>query len=234
MAKATRDRSRFLISSDGGKTWNLLDSTDNVDSSGNYLPIDSASRNREFVGMIIQKVVVDPETTPNGQVIIYAAVTGVNGGIWRSEDTGKTWTLMLAGQASDVLLNPDSGVPLNPALSSSVTGNLQIVYAGMEGQGVFMSPNQGQVWNLMNPIGNPLIIDVITGKNVNPIAEANPNSGNDGRIVLSMPAATGNAVEDALYGGWLYAAISTSLTSGNPSLRWPVHDQGLRSELGER
>ena len=203
----------LLISSDGGTTWNLLDSSDNVDSSGNYLPIDSASRNREFVGMIVSKVVVDPKLTPTGQVIIYAATTGPNGGIWRSEDTGRTWTLMLAGNATDVLLNPDSGIPLNPDLGTGATGNLQIVYAGIAGQGVLMSPNQGQVWNLMNPIGNPLIIDEITGKNVNPAAEANPNSGSDGRIVLSMPAATGNAVEDALYGGWLYAAVTG--TGGN-------------------
>ena len=56
------------------------------------------------------------------------------------EITGKTWQLMLAGQASDVLLNPDSGIPLNPDLDPGATGNLQIVYAGMVGQGIFMSP----------------------------------------------------------------------------------------------
>ena len=31
----------------------------------------------------------------------------------------------------------------------------------------------------------------------------------EGRIVLSVPAPTGNAVEDAIYAGWLYAAVST-------------------------
>ena len=204
----------FLISSDGGTTWNLLDSTDNVDSSGNYLPIDSASRNREFTGMTVNKVAVDPTLTPNGQVIIYAAVTGVNGGIWRSEDTGKTWVLMLAGQASDVLLNPDSGIPINPVLNPGATGNLQVVYAGMIGQGIFLSPNQGQVWNLMNPIGNPLIFDVLTNSNVNPGAEANPNGPGDLRIILAMPSRTGNAVQDAIYAGWLYAAVDTGPAIG--------------------
>ena len=73
-----------------------------------------------------------------------------------------------------------------------------------------MSPNQGQVWNLMNPSwGNPLIIDVLTGDNVNPVTEANPNSSADTRIVLAMPSSTGNAVEDAIYAGWLYAAVYT-------------------------
>ena len=199
----------FLMSKDGGTTWTLLDSTDNVDSNGNFLPIDSTSRNREFVGMTANKVVVDPKLTPTGQVIIYAAMSGTNGGIWRSEDTGKTWQLMLAGNATDVILDQDSAVPLNPDSNPAPNGNLQIVFAGMEGQGVFMSPNQGQVWNLMaGNTGNPLIVDVDTGLNVNPAAAPNPNGG-QGRIVLSVPAPTGNALDDAIYAGWLYAAVAT-------------------------
>ena len=199
----------FLMSTNGGTTWTLLDSSDNVDSSGNFLPIDSASRNREFVGMTVNKVVVDPKLTPTGQVIIYAAMSGTNGGIWRSEDTGKTWQLMLAGNATDVVLDQDSALPLNPDSNPGVNGNLQIVFAGMEGQGVFMSPNQGQVWNLMSGnVGNPLIVNVDNGANVNPQARPSPNGGN-GRIVLSAPAPTGNALDDAIYAGWLYAAVAT-------------------------
>jgi len=199
----------FLISMDGGTTWNLYDSTTNVDSSGNLLPIDSASRNREFVGVTANKVVVDPKLTPTGQVIIYAAMSGSNGGIWRSEDTGQTWELMLAGNATDVALNPDSGVIVNPDTDVATYGNLQVVYAGMEGQGVFMSPNQGQVWNLMaGGVGNPLILNTYNDRNVNPAQNPSPN-GAQGRIVLATPARTGNAVEDAIYAGWLYAAVST-------------------------
>jgi len=198
----------FLISKDGGATWNLYDSTDNVDSSGNLLPIDSPLRNREFVGTTSYKVVVDSKLTPNGQVIIYAALSGTNGGIWRSEDTGNTWQLMLPGQATDVVLNPDSGVVLNPSLGVSATGNLQIVYAGIRGSGVYISPNQGQVWTLMaGSTGNPLIVDLNTGRNVNPTAGPTPN-GAEGRIVLAVPAPTGNAAADAVYSGWLYAAVA--------------------------
>ena len=125
--------------------------------------------------MTVNKVVVDPKLTPTGQVIIYAAMSGTNGGIWRSEDTGKTWQLMLAGNATDVVLDQDSGIPLNPDSNPGVNGNLQIVFAGMEGQGVFMSPNQGQVWNLMSGnVGNPLIVNVDNGANVNPQARAHP------------------------------------------------------------
>ena len=61
-----------------------------------------------------------------------------------------------------------------------------------------MSPNQGQVWNLMTGgIGNPLIVnDLNTGTNVNPAAGPTPN-GAQGRIVLAVPAPTGNAAQDA-------------------------------------
>ena len=212
----------FLISTDGGTTWNVYDSTDNVDSNGNLLAIDSVTRNRDFVGMNVNKVVVDPKLTPNGQIIIYAAVSGTpvntsspGPGIWRSEDSGKTWQLMFAGNATDVVLDADSGVPINPDVSSA-TGNLQVVFAGFEApgtggtaQGVYMSPNQGQVWNLMaGNVGNPLVIDTLTGKNVNPDESPNPNGGG-GRIVLSVPAPTDNAVENAFYAGWLYAAVAT-------------------------
>jgi hypothetical protein len=82
-------------------------------------------------------------------VIICAALGGNNGGIWRSEDTGKTWKQVLAGQATDVVLDPSSGLILDPTTDLAVRGNLQVVYAGIRGTGVFMSPNQGQVWNLM-------------------------------------------------------------------------------------
>jgi subtilisin-like proprotein convertase family protein len=201
----------FLISTNGGQTWNLYDSTDNVDSSGNLLPIESPSRDREFVGDSAFAVTVDPQPTPTGQVIIYAALSGPTGGIWRSENTGATWQLMLSGQATSVVLDPESGLVLNAATGTYVEGNLQVVYAGIRGTGIFMSPNQGQVWNeMLGGIGNPLIVDEEFGPppNVNPVNGPTPN-GAQGRIELAVPNATGNAAEDAVYEGWLYAVVST-------------------------
>ena len=116
---------------------------------------------------------------------------------------------MLAGNATDVILDADSAVPLNPDANPATTGNLQVVFAGMQGQGVFMSPNQGQVWNLMaGNVGNPLIVNTFNNTNVNPLVRPSPN-GPQGRIVLSVPARTGNALDDAIYAGWLYAAVAT-------------------------
>ena len=201
----------FLISQDGGVTWNLYDSLNNVDSSGKLLPISSAQRDRTFIGMTSFKVTVDPQLTPNGQVIIYAAMSGTNGGIYRSEDSGKTWKQVLAGQATDVVLDQSSGLILDPTSDTFHRGNLQVVYAGLRGQGVFMSPNQGQVWNLMTGgVGNPLIVnDFVAGQpNVNPVNGPTPN-GAQGRIVLAVPDATGNSARDPIYAGWLYAAVST-------------------------
>src|SRR6201985_2144042 len=60
-------------------------------------------------------------------------------------------------------------------------------------------------------IGNPLIIDDTTGANTNPATNPSPN-GVGGRVVLAVPQPNGNAVQDAIYSGWLYAAVST--TSG--------------------
>ncbi len=201
----------FLISTDGGATWNVYDSTDNVDASGNLLPIDSAARDREFVGDTAYQVTVDPQPTPSGGVIIYAALSGPTGGIWRSEDTGQTWTQVLSGNATAVVLDPNSGIVLDPTTGTDVQGNDQIVYAGIEGVGVDMSTNQGQSWALMaGVVGNPLIEDDTTGANDNPAAPPATPNGAEGRITLAVPAATSNAVWNQIYSGWLYAAVATS------------------------
>ena len=126
----------FLISKDGGATWNLYDSTVNVDANGNLLPINSPLRDRKFVGATSFKVTVDPTQTRDGGVVIYAAFSGNNGGIWRSLDTGAHWQLMRAGQATDLVLDPVS--------DTGGGGDLQFLYGAFRGEGVFFSSNQGQ------------------------------------------------------------------------------------------
>ena len=204
----------ILMSPDGGMTWKLLDSSVNVDASGNPLPEDSPLRNHIFVGDYTYKVVVDPTPEANGQIIVYAAMGGPTGGLYRSIDSGNTWQLLSGG-----LIDPNTGanaaatdIILDPNSKSVTTGNLDIVYAAFQGVGVFISNNQGQ--GLVEMVGqvasNPLIQGdahfppVVTKVGFGP---ATPNGGTDGRIVLAKPALTGNAAEDLLYQDWLYAAV---------------------------
>ena len=72
----------FLRSMDGGATWDLLDSTDNTLPFS--APAGQPQRDHSLVGNSAFQIVVDPRPTPTGKVIVYAAMSGGNGGIWRS------------------------------------------------------------------------------------------------------------------------------------------------------
>lgn len=212
----------FLLSFDGGATWTLLDSSTNVDANGNVLAMNSPVRDHIFVGTSISKVVVDPRPSPTGKVIMYAAVSdpaGINGGIWRSLDSGGHWTNVIAGQATDVILDPNSG---HVNAISNPTGNLEVVYAAIEGSGVFLSPNRGQVWNkMLGQGGNPQVQDgdFLPATPV-PVTRpaSDPNTLPNGRIIMAKPALTGvflpdgtytgNARQDVQYAGWLFVAVA--------------------------
>ena len=203
----------FLISYDGGKTWTLDDSLVNYDASGTEIP--EATRGHEFVGTTTFKVLIDPNPTASGNVIIYAALGGGQsgtvgvGGIYRSLDSGHTWQLMRSGFATSVVFDPNSGT-LNAV--SNPTGNLRVVYGAFLGDGVYLSPNQGQTWNKMTGgAGDPLLQNIFQGK-ATPVPVGAPPltpNGGGGRIVLAKPALTGNALLDAEYETWLYAAVVT-------------------------
>jgi subtilisin-like proprotein convertase family protein len=216
----------FLRSMDGGATWQLLDSTDNT--------LPEAQRDHQFInngGTTSYKIVVDPRLTPDGQVIVYAALggNGPNAGIWRSLDSGLHWQQMLAGDATDVVLDPNSG-------TGAPGGNLQIVYAAIAGTGVFASPNRGQVWNqMLGGVGDPLIQDLSTGLGNNPVPVAQPVSGSpgagQGRIVLAKPFLTGNPVEDLQYEGWLYALVVSPPTP--PAVPGTLNGLYLTKDFGQ-
>src|SRR5262249_60588502 len=134
-----------IRSLDGGETWTLLDSTTNVDSNGNTLPFNSPLRDHAFVGQNTYRLAIDPLLSTSGETIIYAAMTR---GLYKSVDTGKHWTRLgltppppTTDPVNDVLLAPDSA-----ALPGT---NLQVIYAAVQNEGVFISPNPAATWRLM-------------------------------------------------------------------------------------
>jgi subtilisin-like proprotein convertase family protein len=202
----------FLRSTDGGATWDLLDSTDNT------LPF--AGRNHLFAnngGTAGFRVAVDPTPLPGGGTIVYAALAGPAGGLWRSLDTGNTWQKMSndgvhGTRATDVTLDPFS--------RSASTGNLDRLYVAFEGgpnPGVYFSPNRGQRLDIMGPASGARTEirdwEVAGTPRIGVDAAPSPN-GAGGRITLAkpalLPASVPNAqVKNLLYQNWLYAAVAT-------------------------
>ena len=203
-----------LRSLDGGRTWKVLDSTGNVDASGAILPIDARGtapfeRDGVFLGATGFEITTDPKLSPNGKVIVYMAVGGgaAQAGLWRSVDSGDTWVRIRAGQATDVQLAAGSA-----SISPNSSGNLEILYAAFQGEGVFIASQASQTTTMTlmaGGQGNPLLRDF----GVNPTAEVTigapsgtPN-GAKGRIVLATPSFKENLLENQFYQGWLYALV---------------------------
>ncbi len=219
----------FIRSMDGGANWLLLDSTNNFDGQDNPLPINSPLRDKRFVGTSAFKVLVDPRLSPENEVVIYAALSGPNGGVYRSVTSGRSWQLMRAGQATDIIFDENSAV----VDAFGRPGNLQVLYAGFRGEGVFISPDRGTVWNRLDGVtGNPNILSAALGTSApvqrpaSPLQPRNPEedvptgsdnrpstttvnspNGLNGRILLAKPSLTGNPLQDKLYEGWVYAAV---------------------------
>jgi subtilisin-like proprotein convertase family protein len=207
----------FLRSLDGGATWELLDSTNNA------LPF--AQRNHFFAlgnGTTSFRIVSDPKLTPGGQAILYAALSDLaadgsisfsntRGGLWRSLDSGTTWTRLRAGQATDIVLDPLSG-------TGAPDGSLQFLYAAFRDQGVFFSNNRGDdLLDLPGSTGKPLIQNIDfaqpqPAQGVTPFTNGatrfSPNtSGSTGRIQFAKPTPTGDPLKDQQYQGWLYVSV---------------------------
>ncbi|HEY1683259.1 MAG TPA: Ig-like domain-containing protein [Tepidisphaeraceae bacterium] len=209
----------ILVSTDGGQTWNLASGLNNY-ASGSWLPLSSTARDNDFVGTISYKIIVDPTLQADGDAIVYLALsdpsTGAKnfGGLYRSIDSGKTWSLMRAGQATDVAFEADSSVGTFQQGQNSTQQNLNNIVAAFAGDGIYFSPNRGQVWTpLLGGVGDPTILN---GSNPVSVAAAGSPNGNNGRIVLATPELTGNAVQDLLYSGWIYAVvISGTVNTGS-------------------
>ncbi len=203
----------FLISKDGGKTWAVLDSSSNYSSSGASLPMNSTQRNHIFDGSIVEKVIADPTPLANGNFVLFAAVSGANGGLYRSVDTGATWQLLKAGNATDVTLAP-------AALNSN--GNETQLYAAFAGMGAVGGIGAlGGVFTTVGPADTATALTVLAGNGtstprvvagtdteiptVAPLST--PDTVDSDKIVLATPALSNNPLADTFYQGWIYAAV---------------------------
>jgi subtilisin-like proprotein convertase family protein len=205
----------LLRSMDGGKTWEVLDGLNNVSSNGTILPIQSSARDHTFAGQVGFKVVVDPHLLPGGNVAVYAAFSGPNGGLYRSTNSGNTWTLVMAGNCTDITLAP---------ASVDNNGNEETLYAAFQssafrgngdtnGSGVFMTTSALSTNSLNLMAGGEGVntrVEFDTAGFPVPIPVGNDSlspNGKGGRIVLATPDLTASPLLNTFYQGWLYAAV---------------------------
>ena len=206
----------------------MLDSFDNVGApSGNLTAVSDPTRDHLFVGTIGYKVIVDPKPESDGNVIVYIALSGVNGGIYRSLDSGGHWQLLQGGNATDVVL----GAPGKHRFHQE---RLRVSTVGIEGAAVFSNgstgaPSIGGVY-FTSDAPTAASMSILGGGNGDnertnidflpllpvPINNdaLNPNNNGDGRIALATPAKTGNPLQDTFYQGWIYAAVDTGPNLG--------------------
>lgn len=194
----------LLRSPDGGVTWQVIDSiAQNFDAQGNVLPMNSSLRDHGFVGSRVNKIAIDPTPLDTaGNYAIYIAVSGgASPGLYRSRDTGKSWTLVRAGVATDVVLAPAS-------VSSS--GILQLLYAAFQNEGVFFTtsaPTTSSLSQMIGGVGKPNHRD-LDNRILQVTAPAStPNGTGRGRILLATPHKTGDRLADTFYQNWLYVLV---------------------------
>jgi subtilisin-like proprotein convertase family protein/photosystem II stability/assembly factor-like uncharacterized protein len=207
----------IMRSMDAGLTWTQLDSTDNTKPF--------AQRDHRFRSASSFKIFVDPKPSPVGpnEAVVYAVIDGadsaseltVQGGIWKSVDSGKHWFRLTPAPNQTGFANPTDLVFV-PSSADAVTGNLRLAYASWRGKGVYISSNGGSGWTqLLGGVGNPLIRDPVN----DPIPVTDPPdtpNGDKGRIVLATPHLSGSKAQDLSYQGWVYAYVvnTDGLTNG--------------------
>jgi photosystem II stability/assembly factor-like uncharacterized protein len=124
-------------------------------------------------GARVSRVAIDPTSAGSaGSTLVYAATSS---GLFRSTNSGLTWTQTLAGIATDVVIDP-----VDPRILYSAIG----ATSGSNQNGVYKSTDRGATWT--------------------PLTSGFPG-GNTGRIALaiapSSPSTVYAAIQDAFGGG---------------------------------
>ena len=109
-----------LRSADGGQTWTQLGAATFVTASG---------------GATISRLLIDPTTA--GSTTATTVLATADSGVYRSTNSGASWSNVLSGTATDAVRNPSA-----PATVYAALGNI----FGDPRNGVYKSTDGGQSW----------------------------------------------------------------------------------------
>lgn len=204
----------FIISTNGGKDWRVLDSSNNYDAlTQTYRPVSDPLRDHVFVGSTVKKVIFEKNPNTFTSLPIMYAVVGrgsagqAAAGIWRSLDGGRNW---------NKIYNPPAGTDVSDFVLSegsaiATSGNRPTTaYLAVEGLGVLRTTNldsSSPAFAIMTGgLGRPT---VNTG-GVTTSAPGDVPHGAKGRIVLAVPSFVSNdPLANSYYRNWLFAAVMT-------------------------
>jgi photosystem II stability/assembly factor-like uncharacterized protein len=181
----------ILISKDGGTTWTL------------------STASGAFDGLTTSQIAVDPTDAR----VAYAAMAdfGNNGafgntGIWKTTDTGTTWTNTTASIDST---RPWSAVVIDPNTPSTLYAAAGDIF-GASTNGVYKSTNGGATWTLLVNAPNGTVAGRIAigispaNSNVLYVTASSPNPATFGKLYKIMRTNNGGAT-------------FTDLTAGTPN-----------------
>ena len=154
-----------LRSTDGGNTWVQLGASAFLRSAG---------------GVRISKVIIDVATAGSTTATVVLAAT--NGGLYRSMDSGTSWTRVLTVIASDIVQDPNASGTMYAAAGGAAGSS----GPGNPANGVYKSLDAGATWTILTGAG----ANVLPTTNVGRINLA---------IAQNAPGTVYAAIQDALF-----------------------------------
>lgn len=145
----------LLRSGDGGATW----------SSAAAAPLWSGADPGSHAA---RRIVIDPG---NADLVLVAS----NSGLWQTADAGANWTQLLAGDVTDVALDP---------------ADRAIIYAALRGVGVVKSVTGGTGWTTIQPWGSASLVKIALGNQGTP-ASRTAALKFDQQVMVSTSAGSG-------------------------------------------
>lgn len=161
-----------LRSTDGGSTWTQLGASIFDTNTG---------------GSRISKIIIDKATAGSATTTVVFAAT--SGGLYRSTDSGASWTPVIVGTSSDILQDPT-----DPTIMYAAVGAFRgsSTLAGVAANGIYKSTNAGVNWTMLagsalptTNIGriNLAVSTVPAGTVYAAIQDALDNAGADGALL---------------------------------------------------